>query len=122
MLPKFYKIISLEKKKILYEIEASNTASLHRIFYSLEEMTVDFCGVADTPADSRGWGCVTHTHHNTIYSINYTLAAQTVRGLSQTVQTGSINFHTLVLSFGIDQTAVQGLKPTESSTKHLNKR
>ena len=32
MLPKFYKIISLEKKKKLYQIEASNTASLHRIF------------------------------------------------------------------------------------------
>ena len=31
MLPKFYKIISLKKKK-LYEIEASNTASLHKIF------------------------------------------------------------------------------------------
>ena len=31
MLPKFYKIIRLEKKN-LYEIEASNTASLHRIF------------------------------------------------------------------------------------------
>ena len=32
MVPKFYKIISLEKKKNLYEIEARNTASLHRIF------------------------------------------------------------------------------------------
>ena len=31
MLPKFYKIISLEKKN-LYEIEASNTASFHKIF------------------------------------------------------------------------------------------
>ena len=36
MLPEFYKIISLEKKKNLYEIEVSNTASLHRIFYLLE--------------------------------------------------------------------------------------
>ena len=57
MLPKFYKIISLEKKK-LYKIEASNTASLHRIFKSLEETVGDFCGVAGTPADSREWGCV----------------------------------------------------------------
>ena len=32
MMPKFYKIIRLEKKKNLYEIKASNTASLHRIF------------------------------------------------------------------------------------------
>ena len=32
MLSKFYKIISLEKKKFLYEISESNTASLHRIF------------------------------------------------------------------------------------------
>ena len=47
-----------------------------------------------------------HTHHNTIYSINYTLAAQTVCGLSQTIQMGSINFHTLVPSFGTNQTAV----------------
>ena len=31
MLPKFYKITSLEKKKILYGFSASNTASLHRI-------------------------------------------------------------------------------------------
>ena len=37
MLPKFYKIISLEKKKNLYEIEASNTALLHKIF-SLQEI------------------------------------------------------------------------------------
>ena len=58
MLPKFYKIISLEKKKKLYKIEASNTASLHRIFKSLEVTTEDFCGVAGTPADSKGRGCV----------------------------------------------------------------
>ena len=32
MLSKFYKIISLEKKKNLYEIEASNTTSFYRIF------------------------------------------------------------------------------------------
>ena len=32
MLPKFYKITSLEKKFFFYEIEASNTALLHRIF------------------------------------------------------------------------------------------
>ena len=32
ILPKFYKIISLEKKFFLYEIEESNMASLHRIF------------------------------------------------------------------------------------------
>ena len=57
MLSKFYKIISLEKKKILYEIEASNTTSLHRIFLSLEVTVGDFCGVVGTPADSRGWGC-----------------------------------------------------------------
>ena len=31
MLPKFYKIISLEKKKILYGFSASNTASLNMI-------------------------------------------------------------------------------------------
>ena len=62
-----------------------------------------------------------HTHHNTIYSINYTLAAQTVRGLSRTVQMASTNFHTSVPRFGTDQTVVQGLKPTESLTKHLNK-
>ena len=31
MLPKFYKITSLEKKKFLYGFSASNTASLHRI-------------------------------------------------------------------------------------------
>ena len=31
MLSKFYKITSLEKKKILYKFSASNTASLHRI-------------------------------------------------------------------------------------------
>ena len=31
MLPKFYKITSLERKKNLYEFSASNTASLHRI-------------------------------------------------------------------------------------------
>ena len=57
MLPKFYKIISLKKKKKLYEIEASNTASLHKIFESLEVTTGDFCGVLGTPANSRGWGC-----------------------------------------------------------------
>ena len=56
-----------------------------------------------------------HTHHNTIYSINYTLAAQTVRGLSRIVQLVSINFHTSVPSFRTDQTVVQGLKPTETS-------
>ena len=33
-----------------------------------------------------------HTHHNTIYSINYTLAAQTIRGLSRIVQMASTNF------------------------------
>ena len=48
----------LEKEKILYEISASNTALLHRIFYSLEVTAEDFCGVAGTPAASRGWGCV----------------------------------------------------------------
>ena len=58
MLPKFYKITSLGKNIFFYEIEASNTASLHRIFYSLELTSGDFCGVASTPADSRGWGCV----------------------------------------------------------------
>ena len=58
MLSKFYKIISLEKKKKLYEIEASNTASLHKIFSSLEVTAGDFCGVAGTLADNRGWGCV----------------------------------------------------------------
>ena len=31
MLPKFYKITSLEKKKFLYGFSASNTVSLHRI-------------------------------------------------------------------------------------------
>ena len=31
MLSKFYKITSLEKNFFLYEIETSNTASLHRI-------------------------------------------------------------------------------------------
>ena len=31
MLPKFYKITSLEKKKNLYEFSASNMASLHGI-------------------------------------------------------------------------------------------
>ena len=31
MLPKFYKITSLEKKTFLYGFSASNTASLHRI-------------------------------------------------------------------------------------------
>ena len=31
MLPKFYKITSLERTKILYGFSASNTASLHRI-------------------------------------------------------------------------------------------
>ena len=61
------------------------------------------------------------THHNTICSINYTLAAQTVSGLSRTVQMASTNFHTSVSRFGSDQTDVQGLKPTESSAKHLIK-
>ena len=31
MLPKFYKITILEKKKVLYGFLTSNTASLHRI-------------------------------------------------------------------------------------------
>ena len=37
-----------------YEIEASNTATLHRIFLSLEVTAGEFCGVAGTPVDSRG--------------------------------------------------------------------
>ena len=57
MLSKFYKIICFEKKIFLYEIKASNTALLHRIFLSLEVTAGDFCGLASTPANSRGWGC-----------------------------------------------------------------
>ena len=33
---------------------------------------------------------------------------------------GSKNSHISIPRFGTDQTAVQGLKPTESSTRHLN--
>ena len=72
MLPKFYKIISLEKKKILYEIEASNTASLHRTFYSLEVTARDFYGVAYTLADSRGWGC--DKYYRVIGSLMYLMS------------------------------------------------
>ena len=38
------------------------------------------------------WPFRPHAHHNTTYSIIYTLAAQTVRGRSRTVQMGSIIF------------------------------
>ena len=57
---RFYQILCLKiKEKFLYKEEASNTASLHRSFQSLEVTTGDFCGVAGTPAAGRGWGCVT---------------------------------------------------------------
>ena len=44
------------KRKFLYKEEASNTASLHRSFLSLEVTTGDFCGVAGTPTAGRVGG------------------------------------------------------------------
>ena len=60
-----------------------------------------------------------HTHQNTIYCINYTTSRP---NSLWTVQNGSKNSNNSIPSFGTDQTVVQGLKPTKSLTKHLNRK
>ena len=67
------------------------------------------------------WPFQPHSHHNIIYSINYTTSSPNSPWTVTDCPNELHNFHASVPSFGTDQTVVQGLKPTESSTKHLNK-
>ena len=58
MLPKFYKITSLEKKKKIIRVFSKQYGFASQDFLVVGSNSWGFCGVAGTPAASRGGGVI----------------------------------------------------------------
>ena len=109
-----YSTIHIFSQKYFVNTIHMNSETLGLLFTANHQTSVPLC-----EPEFIVISCLTHITIQIIVQF-IPLTTQTVRGLSRIVQFGSINFHTLVPSFGTDQTIIQGLKPTETSTKYLN--